>query len=354
MGHRTLADLDESDASSGARVSEPILRVALDLDGSLESLGNSMDDLADALAATGGCELVRFRSTHAPTGADVHLFGRWLYQVAWRQGRGRAIDALLPPVDLVHVAGVATPPTRGVPLVISADDLRPLRGESRTHQRVTQLRRALAHGATLVASSRTASHEVLDVLDVERHQVVVVPPAVPTVEPTVDGRDLVVNVTGAVERLLDVVDSLVELGQRVGARVVVLASDEAGARLRSRTSAMSVRARRDARTALADARAVLHLSDGARFPSFAIAALAAGVPTVARSTAINRELLGGAAVLVERNEDVVGALEEIVTRESHRAVLIAAGRDRAVDFAPATAATAYLALYREVVQGWAP
>jgi glycosyltransferase involved in cell wall biosynthesis len=335
-------------------VSGAVLRVALDLDGSLESLGNSMDDLADALAATGGCDLVRFRSTRAPLDGEAHLAGRWLFQGAWRHSRGRPIDALLPPVDLVHVAGVATPPTRRVPLVISVDDLRPLRGESRTHQRVAQLGRALSHGATLVASSRTASHEVLDVLHVERHQVVVVPPAVPTVAPTVNGRDLVVNVTGAVERLLDVSEDLVDFGQRVGIRVVVLASNEAGAMLRTRASAMHVRARRDARSALARARAVLHLSDGARFPSFAIAALAAGVPTVARSTAINRELLGGAAVLVERTEDVVGALEEIMARDSHRAVLIAAGRDRALDFAPATAAKAYLDLYREVVQGWSP
>ncbi|HSN02881.1 MAG TPA: glycosyltransferase [Acidimicrobiales bacterium] len=333
-------------------MSDLVLRVALDLDGSLESLGNSMDDLADALAATGGCELVRFRSTRPPVDGEAHVAGRWLFQRAWRQGRGRAIDALLPPVDLVHVAGVATPPTRRVPLVISVDDLRPLREESRTHQRVAQLSRALSHGATLVASSRAASHEVLDVLHVERHQVVVVPPAVPTVAPTFNGQDLVVNVTGAVERLLAVADSMVELAQRVGARVVVVASDEAGAQVRARASSMHVRARRDARSALAGARAVLHLSDGARFPSFAIAALAAGVPTVARSTAINRELLGGAAVLVERNEDVVGALEEILTRETHRAVLIAAGRDRAVDFAPSTAARAYLDLYREVVQGW--
>ncbi len=352
MGRLAVADLDESDASPGARVSDPALRVALDLDGSLESLGNSMDDLADALAATGGCDLVRFRSTGAPGSGEVHLAGRWLFRTAWRQGRGRAIDTMLPPVDLVHVAGVATPPTRRVPLVISVDDLRPLRGESRTHQRVAQLRRAVAHGATLVASSRSASHEVLDVLDVERHQVVVVPPVVPTVAPTLDGRDLVVNVTGAVERLLDVAEALVDLGQRTGSRVVVLASDEAGAVVRARASTIQVRARRDARSALGGARVVLHLSDGARFPSFAIAALAAGVPTVARSTAINRELLGGAAVLVERHEDVVGALEEIMAREAHRAVLIAAGRDRALDFAPATAAQAYLDLYRGVVQGW--
>ncbi len=328
------------------------LRIALDLDGSLESLGNSMDDLADALVATGSCDLVRFRSTQSARANEARLRRRWLHEPAWRRGRGRPIDALLPRADLVHVAGVATPPTRRVPLVISVDDLRPLRGEAHTHQRLTQLRRALARGATLAASSRTASHEVLDVLGVERHQVVVVPPAVPTVAPTLAGDDLVVNVTGALERLVSVAPSLVALAHRLHSRVVVLASADAAAALRATSITMTIRPRHDAREALSHARAVLHLSDGARFPSFAIAALAAGVPTVARSTAINRELLGGAAVLVESHDDAVGALEEIATREARRAVLIAAGRSRAIDFAPATAARAYLDLYRDVVQGW--
>jgi glycosyltransferase involved in cell wall biosynthesis len=311
-----------------------------------------MDDLADALIATQCCELVRFRTTTLAREGEVRLRGwRWR-EPAWRRGRGRPVDDLLPRVDIVHVAGLATPPTRRVPLVISVDDMRPLRGEARTHQRLAQLRRALTRGATLVASSRSASHEVLDVLRVERPQVVVVPPAVPTVAPTLAGDDLVVNVTGALDRVLSVASGLADLARRLESRVVVLASAEAAASLRSHPSAMTILARHDARAALSRARAVLHLSDGARFPSFAIAALAAGVPTVARSTAINREVLGGAAVLVESHDDAVDALEEIATRESRRAVLVAAGRARAVDFAPATAARAYLDLYRDVVQGW--
>ena len=55
-------------------------------------------------------------------------------------------------------------------------------------------------------------------------------------------------------------------------------------------------------TVLANARVVVHLSDGARFPLFAIAALAAGVPTCATATAVNRELLEGAALLVPAQE----------------------------------------------------
>jgi len=113
-----------------------------------------------------------------------------------------------------------------------------------------------------------------------------------------------------------------------------------------------VRPRSDARDALAHARVVIHLSDGARFPSYAIAALAAGVPTIARATDINRELLEGAAALVVNDPEVLATLDEVWSGESRRSIMIAAGRSRAVDFAPDTAARAYLSLYREVVRGW--
>ena len=35
-----------------------------------------------------------------------------------------------------------------------------------------------------------------------------------------------------------------------------------------------------------------------------------------------------------------------------RSIMVAAGRSRAMDFAPDTAARAYLSLYHEVVRGW--
>jgi glycosyltransferase involved in cell wall biosynthesis len=330
-----------------------VLRVGLDLDGSLESLGNSMTDLADALTELGTCELIRFRTVSAPQRDDeLRLALRSLWSPLWRRSLGRSLDGLLPPVDVVHVAGLATPPTKKTPLIISVDDLRPFREESRTHQRVTQLRRAVAHGAMLVASTRTASHEVIQVLGVARHQVVVVPPAVPRVSPTANGRDLVVNVTGLVDRFLSIAPALAQFCRSHDARLVALTSAPAGQRVRATGVDVDVRSRRDARSALGDARVVLHISDGARFPSFAIAALTAGVPTVARATSINRELLAGAAALAESDEDMLSGLEEIWSDESRRAIMLAAGHARAVDFAPSTAARAYSALYHDVVRGW--
>ena len=232
--------------------SEVRLRVGLDLDGSLESLGDSMTELADALAALGTCELVRFRTLTAPRQpAEQRLAWRALWTPLWRRSLGRSLDGLLAPVDIIHVAGLVTPPTKQTPIVISVDDLRPLREETRTHQRIAQLRRAVARGAVLVASSRTASHEVISVLGAQRSQVVVVSPAVPTVAPTVNGRDLVVNVTGLVERFLSLAPELVRLAHERGARVIALTSSKSGQRIRSSGLAVTVRSRSDAREALA-------------------------------------------------------------------------------------------------------
>jgi hypothetical protein len=334
-------------------VSPSSLRVGLDLDGSLESLGNSMTDLADAIDRTGECDLVRFRSrTSARTKNETHLALRALWSPLWRRSLGRTIDGLLPPVDVIHVAGLATPPTKSIPLIVSVDDLRPLRGETQTHLRITQLRRAVLRGATLVASSRSASHEVISVLGVARSRVVVVPPAVPRVDVTRDGSDLVVNITGVDELFIALAPQLIAFAEEHDSRVVALASTAASQKIRSSGLAVTIRARTDARDALAKARVVLHLSDGARFPSFAIAALSADVPTLARATDINRELLEGAAAIVADDHEVRDMLEEVWSNGSRRSIMVAAGRSRAVDFAPETAARAYLSLYREVVRGW--
>ena len=350
-----MAELDECDAPESPHfVSSPaILRVGLDLDGSLESLGNSMTELADALGDLGTCELFRFHTRSARQNADEYPVAlRALWSPLWRRSLGRSLDGLLPPVDVVHLAGVATPPTKRTPLIISVDDLRPLRDETRIHQRITQLRRAVGHGAVLAASSRTASHEVLEVLGIAREQVVVVPPAVPTVAPTLDGRDLVVNVTGLIDRFLSLAPDLVRFAHSRGGQLVALTSSRSEKRIRTSSLDVTVRPRRDAREALGRARVVLHISDGARFPSFAIAALEAEVPTLARATSINRELLDGAAALAESDQEILEILDDVWDSASRRAIMIAAGRVRATDFSPATAARAYALLYRDVVRGW--
>jgi hypothetical protein len=331
-------------------VSGELLRVGLDLDGSLESLSNSMVDLATALSERGDLELRRFRTLSAPQSSEeARLRFRALWAPWWRHSRGRAIDTMLAPVDVVHVAGLATPPTKNVPLLISVDDLRPLRTE-KEHQRMVQLQRAVHHGAVLVVSSRAASHEVMSAMRLERPEIVVVRPPVGHVDLTRDGTDLVVSVTGNTERFEALAKDLQAFVERYRTRLHVIASSAVLARLRAARISATFVERRLASSTLAHARCVVYISDGARFPSFAIAAFAAGVPTLARANDINRELLSGAASLIHHDDEAMGALEDLWSNEPRRAILRAAGLARAADFSPWTVASAYAHLYADVAR----
>ncbi len=344
--------MDLARASVGhGLVSDTVLRVGLDLDGSLESMNNSMQDLATALSERGDLALVRFRTSSRRMASDeARLALRRFWIPWWRRSRGRPIDAMLGPVDVVHVAGLATPPTRTVPLLITVDDLRPLRDEERTHQRVVQLQRAVGRGAVLVVSSRAARHEVMAALNLERAEIVVVRPPVGHVDVTHGGAALVVSVTGLAERFDALAKDLETFVQRRGSQLIVVASTTVGQRLRASGITATVVERRNSASALAAARCVVHISDGARFPSFAVAALAAEVPTVALATDINRELLNGAAALVHRDNEVIATLDDLWANDSRRAILIAAGRARAADFSPWNVASVYAALYADVAQ----
>lgn len=333
-------------------MSGDVLRVGLDLDGSLESMSNSMADLAAALSERGDLELRRFRTqtpARAPDEARVAL--RALWAPWWRHGRGRTIDTMLAPVDVIHVAGRATPPTRSAPLVISLDDLRPLRaGRDHQRQRANQLRRAVRHGAVLVVSSRTARHEVLSVVSLDRSEIVVVRPPVGRVAPTSGGDALVVSVSGNTSRFEALASDLEAFVHRHQSRWFIVASAAVLARARARGLSATLVARRDAATTLGAARVVVHISDGARFPAYAIAALGAGVPTLARANDVNREVLSGAAALIHQDHEAMDALEDIWSNDAHRAILVAAGIARAADFSPWTVASAYAQLYADVVQ----
>lgn len=347
-----MARVDHARAPVGHDlVNDTVLRVGLDLDGSLESMNNSMQDLATALSERGDLALVRFRTSSRRAASDeTRLALRSFWIPWWRRSRGRSIDAMLGRVDVVHVAGPATPPTKNVPLLITVDDLRPLRGEERTHQRVVQLQRAVGRGAVLVVSSRAARHEVMAALNLDRAEIVVVRPPVGHVDVTHAGAALVVSVTGLVERFDALAKDLQSFVQRHDAQLIVVASTTVGQRLRASGITATIVERRNSASALAQARCVVHISDGARFPSFAVAALAAEVPTVALATDINRELLNGAAALLHHDDEAMVTLEDLWTNESRRAILIAAGRARAADFSPWNVASVYAALYADVAQ----
>lgn len=326
------------------------LRVALDLDGSLETLRNSMVELADALEQRSDCQLVPFRTRSAAGPDERALRGRHMFGPLWRHSMGPSIDRQFMDVSVIHVAGVVTPPTNKIPLIISVDDLRPFRDEARTQHRLTQLQRAVDRGARIVASSRTAAHEVQDVLGLARTQFAVVRPPVGSITATHDGRRLVVNITGLIERFVTIAPSLTQFCRSVQADLVVVGSSSTASRIRAEGIAATFVHRSNAFEAIGQARVVINMSDGAKFPSFAIAALAAGVPTMARASEINRELLGGAAALIFEDNEIMENLVSLWSDEARRAIAIAAGHHRARDFSPWEVASVYAALYADVTR----
>ncbi len=331
-----------------------MLRVALDLDGSLEPFRETMVDLAAALAEEGSCELVRFRSWSPPVGVDVRLPMRWWWRRWWRAGRGWPLDRRLR-ADVVHVAGRTVPPTGATPLVVSVEDLRPLRGERSSSPRVDLLRRAVARGATVVTSTIVARAEVARILGVELDRVAVVAPPVPapaTVAAGAAPSTLLVNVAGGLDRYLGVAEGLQAVARARGLGVVVLTSAAGAQRLQVAGAPVVTRHRRDAAVALRSARVLVHLADGARFPSLPLAALAGGIPVVTFAAPVTRELLAGAATLVESPEALVAASAAALDDPAVRAIARAAGPVRAADFHPARAAAAYAELYARVVRDW--
>lgn len=345
-----MAHVDKRDPKRCALVNP--VRVGLDLDGSLESLRNSMTELADELRTRGDCSLVGFRSrTAARNTEERSLRGRRLFAPLWERGRGPSIDRQLRDVEVIHLAGVAIPPVRAIPLILSVDDLRPLRDDARSHHRAVDLRRCVDRGARIVVSSRSASHEVQEVLQLDRTQFTVVRPPVGSIAPTVDGRRLVVQVTGQGQQFLSLAPQLVAFCAAQHCDLVVIGSAHFAGVLRTAGVNATFLHRANATEALRHARLVVSLSDGARFPAFAVAALAAGVPTLASLTPINRELLSGAATLLESDGELVDAIDDMWTNEAHRSIARAAGFDRAGDFAPHAVAATYASLYAEVARG---
>ena len=348
MGARTLARLVGANESL---CSVSPLRVALDLDGSLEYLANSMTELANALDRRNDLELVRFRSRHAPQSpAEVRLRARRIYEPLWRHGWGPAVDTLMQGVEVVHVAGVATPPTRRAPLVISVDDLRPLRRRRSDTQRVVQLVRSVRRGATLAVASHAARHEVQSTLGLERSEVVVVKPVVGHVPLTKDGSRVAIWVAGETQRLIELLPLLEVMARTRGMEFDIVGSSQLHPLLHATAGEGRLVPRTRAADVLARARVVVSLTDGARFPSFAVAALAAGVPVVAWASTTVREVLSGAATLVEDSRELLDAIEGAWDDSPARRILVAAGAVRASDYSAPVVATAYAQLYSSLAE----
>jgi glycosyltransferase involved in cell wall biosynthesis len=327
--------------------------IALDLDGSLESMSNSTLELAKALQQIPSFQLQKFHSSLKRQSPDeLRVSHRRWRQRRWRVGRGTPFDKLFPSVRLLHVAGESLPPTEHIPLLISLDDLRPLRSQAKAHPRIRELQRALDRGATIAVSTRTGSLEVSAALRSRRNQIVTASPVVPVQPLSTTGECLVVHVAGGQDRLLASLPDIAAFAQTVDAEILVLGSKEVNREIRDKVGKARLVARSKAAETLQRARVVIDFSDGARFPSFCVAALSAGVPTMARFSESNFEVLGGSAALVEPDQDFLETLREIWHNDSRRKMMRAAGIERARDFEPAVVAQQYHAIYCDILRDY--
>ena len=322
-------------------------RVALDLAGSFEALAQSTSQLGGALERLGTSveyfATRRVRSDHDLT--SVHA--AW-WRPLWSRHRGPAIDHWLPQANIIHVAGDIVPPVHRAHLVVSVDDLRPLRDRQRDSRRAAQLRRAALSGATVVASSHAAGHEIAQHLSLRPDHLFVVAPPVTWADRVNEGVDLVVNLTGSATPFRTWHAGLSSLAHSYGGRLVVVASRDAAMQIRTVAPAHYV-PRSSAGDALRRARLVLHVSDGARFPSFIFAAMAAGVPTCATATEVNRELLAGVSYLADSREpDFFEGVRELWHDEARRAIARSAGLVRARDVTPDAVASEYREMYERI------
>lgn len=333
-------------------MSDLTLRAAVDLAGSLEPMGDTMNELAVALTERGH-QLIPFASSPGRHRIRPHRTFSFPLPQLWHRGIGPAIDRLLPSVDVIHVAGRCVPPTVRTPLVVSVDDLRPLLDDE-GNARIAQLQRAVRRGGIIVATSYAARRRVVRALGVDAVDVAVAFPAVPTLPDASSARRVVVSVTGAVDHFLQMAPSIVRCARALDIGVVALASREAGAKIRALAPDVAVAPRSRGRELLSDAHTVIHLSDGARFPSLPIAAVGSGLPVIATSTDVNRELLEGCADLIPDDDlaSSVAIIERAMTDVTHRRLLSSAGRPRARDFTPAVAAQRYEGIYRDAVASW--
>jgi glycosyltransferase involved in cell wall biosynthesis len=322
-------------------------RVALDLAGSFEALGESTAELGGALERL-GTSVEYFATRRVATAHECSSVRAALWRPLWSRHRGPAIDRWLPTATIIHVAGDIVPPVRHAHLVVSVDDLRPLRDRQRDSRRAAQLRRAAESGATVVASSHAAGHEIAQHLSLRPDHLFVVAPPVSWTDRVHDGVDLVVNLTGSATPFRTWHAGLSALANSYGGRLVVVASREAAAELRASAPAHYV-PRSAAASALRRARLVLHVSDGARFPSFIFAAMAAGVPTCATATEVNRELLAGVSYLADSREpDFFEGVRLLWHDEARRAIARSAGIVRARDVAPDAVAHQYREMYERI------
>jgi glycosyltransferase involved in cell wall biosynthesis len=357
-----------------------LLRVAVDvgpLHGHRTGIGLATQHLVDALAAAGEVELlpylVSYRARPEPPQRRVPvpaaLAQRW-----WARLDGPKVDRWLGRPDVVHGTNYVVPPTRAPRLVSVYDCWFLTHTELATPdvQRAGHvLRRSVDRGAHVHASSHATAEVVRELLGTDRVTVVHLGPldldrTSPEPLPGLDGCPFVVAI-GTVERRKGL-PGLVEAFGVVAAELpdvrLVLAGapgDDAEAVRRSVVALPAgVRERvlvpgavsaGEKAWLLANAEVLAYpsLDEGFGFPL--LEAQAAGLPIVATAAGSIPEVAGDGASLVPVGDTdaLAAALVRAVTDDEHRRSLADAGRANVERFDWARTASAFVALYRSLV-----
>jgi glycosyltransferase involved in cell wall biosynthesis len=364
-------------------MTRPRLRLALDIGplyGHRTGVGTAVAGLVDAFAGRSDVDthpyLVSFRSVPRAGHRKLPLPGIVASHV-WSRSDHPAADRWLGDVDVVHGTNYVAPPTR-LPTVVSVYDCWFLRHPELATPLVRRagstLRRAVARGAWIHASSGATASEVRDLLATDRVRTVLLGPPAPTgdddarppLAARLDGRPFVVCVATEERRkgLPLLVQAFEHLADDQPELVLALAgaagddSDAISAAIEATRQQTQARIHRLGVVTDASKRWLVRHAELLAYPSVdegfgfpVLEAQAAGTPVVATRVGSLAEIAGDAARLVDGRDPsaFAGAIDAVLTDGTARLGLIEAGFRNLGRFRWSATADGLIDLYRHAI-----
>lgn len=317
-----------------------------------------------------------------PRGVAVHRLGRHrrLTHLSWTAAGRPALERLTSRADVVHVLSPFAPVPSRAPQVWTVHDTFPL-DNPQWSGRIDgwAARRALdrigAGDGPVITPTAAVARRATEVAGIDPARIRVVPEGVSAAFHTPPGRaeraalcrrygvadGAYLLTLGAVtprKNLTVVADAL--RGLRPGPNgpdlLVVGTVAPGGAATRAALETLGARVilagyapEADLPGLVAGARGVLHPARDEGFGLVALEAMAAGTPVLAGDVPAVAEVTGGAAELLDPDDDAAwgAAIDRLRTDDGRHGALAAAGRDRASAFTWERAAAATLAIYEE-------